>query len=142
MKTKSTVMFVIASMLVVALYACVFPDGDDKKYANASVNLGYVAKAVDGYVRYGNPPTDQSGEALLQEATKINPDLLPPLADYLVMAKREGQLSAVLLCTADGKRGLAEDAGCTASKLDGPYWQDSEFVACSFQLDLIRACGN
>lgn len=113
----------------------------DEDWADYAVSLGYVAVAVNGYVQFGQPPSDLTGEELIREATKDNPALLLPLKDHFLTARREGQLTSVLLCEKDRSRAIAEDAGCTAARLDARLWSESPPAACTFHLDLKSACG-
>ena len=113
---------------------------EDEEFADKAVSLGYVAVAVDGYIKFGNPPPNLTGPDLVKEATKQNPDLLKPLADDFVTARRDGSLSAVLLCDKGKTRAIAEDSGCTSARLDGPLWKQAPGAKCDFQLDLIAVC--
>jgi len=117
-------------------------NGSDEELADLAQQLGYVAVAVHGLVRFGNPPADLTGEQLVIEATKDNPALLNPLSGYFVAARREGRLSSVLMCDIKRHHAVAEDAGCTSSRLDAPLWQTSLDSPCSFTLDLWAICGS
>tara|TARA_R110002072_G_scaffold211424_1_gene368947 strand:- start:1915 stop:2349 length:435 start_codon:yes stop_codon:yes gene_type:complete len=138
--TKRGPLFVCA-VAVFFLASCASSFGsEDEKLADKAVSLGYVAGALEGLIKFGNPPETMAGADLLKEATKQNPDLLKPLTDYVVMARREGAHSSVLLCNKDKTRGLAEDSGCTSARLDGKFWTDTPNAPCAFQLNLAVIC--
>lgn len=113
---------------------------EDEEIADKAVSLGYVAVAVDGFVRYGSPAPDLTGPALVREATSQNPELLEPLAGYYLTARQENGLTSVLMCDDELTRAIAEDSGCTSARLDAPIWRNSPGTACEFQLVLDIVC--
>lgn len=131
----------VLAVAVFLVVSCASSYGsEDEEFADKAVSLGYVAVAVDGYIKFGNPPPALNGPELVKEATKQNPDLLKPLADYFVTARRDGHLSSVLLCNKEKTRAIAEDSGCTSARLDGPLWKEIPDANCNFQLDLMTVC--
>lgn len=138
--TQRTSIFATAiAVFFVASCASSF-GSEDEELSDKAVSLGYIAVAVDGYIRFGKPPKSLNGEALLTQATSQNPKLLAPLSDYFIQVRREGTHSSVLLCDKEKARGLAEDAGCTSSKLDAAYWKSAPNAPCEFQLILANTC--
>lgn len=129
---------IIATFLLVS-YITIY-GSEDEELADKAVSLGYIAVAVDGFIRYGNPPIGMSGKELIENATRQNPDLLKPLAEYFLTARRDGVYSSVLLCDKEKKHALAEDAGCTPSRLDGRLWNEAPDAVCTFHLDLTAIC--
>ncbi len=113
---------------------------EDEELSDRAAQLGFVAGAVDGLVKFGNPSPTLTGDELLMEATKDNPSLLAPFSNYYVTARRQGNFSSVLMCNASRQRGLAEDAGCTSVRLDEALWKESRSAPCSFTLDLAQVC--
>jgi hypothetical protein len=100
--------------------------------------LNKVAASLEAAVVFKGASTSLTEEQLLAFAVKDDPAQLEPLRDLQVRVRRNGPYSSVLVCTADGKRALLEDAGCTP-KLDAKLW-DKPPVACEFRLDLAEAC--
>jgi len=76
----------------------------------------------------------------LHQVTLQNPDQLKPLAGYYVTARQVDGVSIVLLCDRDKKRALAEDAGCTSSRLDGRWWTEMPDAGCGFHLNPATVC--
>jgi len=113
------------------------------------VSLRYIAQAVHGTVRYDRSADGLEDADLIKYATRDQASLLAPFAakksllpflsgskpTYSLQARRDGQLTSVLLC--QGETALYEDAGCT-----GPV--DRNVVGkgepCSFALDLAQTC--
>ena len=139
--SRKTMHSVVALAAIIVLSACATSRADDAElYADRAVNLGWVAGAVQGLVEFGNPGEDLKGAELVREATKDNPKLMEPLADFYVIGRRVGEFSSVLMCDAARTRALAEDAGCTSAKLDAPLWDIFPQVPCAFQLDVAAVC--
>ena len=131
------------AMLATALFlsACFTGRANDSElYADRAINLGWIAGALQGLVDFGNPADGLTGEALIIEATKDNPRLLDPLAEFYVIGRTVGDYSSVLMCDGERKRALAEDAGCTSTKLDARLWDKSPSIPCAFQLDIVAIC--
>lgn len=134
-----SVLAICASAFV--MVSCAWLIGsEDEELADRASNLQDVAIAVQGFVLFGDPAPDLTGEQLIQEGTSGNPALLTPFKDYFLTARREGQFSSVLLCDKDKHRAYAEDAGCTATRLDARLWEEAPAAACKFQLDLPAVC--
>lgn len=129
-----------SGMMLVA--ACSLANGDEEELADAAVNLGYIATAVDGYVRFGDDAGQLSSDELIRNATSENPALLSSLSAYVIRARRDGKYSSVLLCDLESRVAYAEDAGCTSGKLDANYFDGPEKSqkACEFRLNLAETC--
>lgn len=124
-----------------AVVACSQTVSDqDEEFSDKAAQLGRLAGAVDGLIKFGSPPDTLTGEQLLREAVKDNPALLAPFINYFVIARREGALSSVLLCSQSRKNAIAEDAGCTSARLDAAIWRVNPAASCSFTLNLIEIC--
>ena len=133
--------FIAAAIIVISCTSTRGANDSDEELADRAQQLGYVAVAVDAFVKFGNPPATLTGEQLILEATRDNPDLLRPLEGYFVTARHEGRLNSVLMCDVDKRRALAEDAGCTSSRIDALLWKTTPTAPCSFTLNLEATCG-
>lgn len=102
--------------------------------------LTKLARAVDVYVGENSMASAMRGEELVRAAADRDPSLLEPFSKFRVTARVEGRNSSVLVCTADGRRTLIEDAGCTA-RSDAQRWDDGSYP-CGFTLDLAAVCTN
>ena len=71
-KPRTTLLVVIA-MMFFAISCTSTRSANDEELADRAQQLGYVAVAVNGFVRFGNPPVDLTGEQLVREATKDIP---------------------------------------------------------------------
>lgn len=113
---------------------------DDDALLQAASALTKVAAAVDTFVADNPTGARVSSEELLHSATRHDPNLLRPLQRFALLARAEGRNSSVLVCTADQRRGLIEDAGCTA-RSDLQFWHSTPNAPCVFSLNLPRICG-
>ncbi|WP_417798020.1 hypothetical protein [Terasakiella pusilla] len=129
----------IAVVLLLGLSAFSCAPANDEDYADLAVHLGWVAGAVQGFVEFVEPEAGLSGGEILKQALVMNPDLMKGLQGYYVTSRIKGAYSSVLLCDADQMVLLAEDAGCSATRLDGRFW-DQAPLPCEFQLNLIEVC--
>jgi len=140
MRIRSLSLIILVTALVAV--SCTQTSGaNDEELADRAFQLGHVATALNGLIQYGNPSPDLTGDQLLQEATKDNPDLLKPFADYYLTARREGKFGSVLMCNKLKMKALAEDATCTAI-LDDRIWSEAPEAPCTFRLNLLDVCGN
>ncbi|MBS1159781.1 MAG: hypothetical protein H6R15_2200 [Proteobacteria bacterium] len=102
--------------------------------------LTRLAMAVDAAIR---DEPEQSAElenqALLQFAARADGELLSRFAGLQLRVRRGEGSAALLVCSADGRRALLEDTGCTAA-LDRPLWREAGVAACEFRLDLAALC--
>lgn len=88
-----------------------------------------------------SPPAKVAGmtsDKILEEATSHDATLLQPFSQFTVATLIEGKVAIVLVCTKDGKRGLLEDASCSAS-LDAHRWDDPSYP-CGFTINTATAC--
>lgn len=125
----------------IALSACAAaqPTPDvEKMYIQASA-LTKLTSAVQAYVRYDEPPAELSEAEILKNATKHDQTLLAPFSPYKLRVKVQARQASVLMCTAEGARGLLEDVGCTA-RLDKHVWQSLVAEPCEFSLNAEKIC--
>lgn len=94
-----------------------------------------LTMAVHGQALSSDPALD--GAALLSQ---VRPDLREPFKEYTLRAKRDGERSSVLLCSASNGEALFEDAGCSVG-FDEHHWKKPNKVPCEFTLDLATVCG-
>ncbi len=129
--------------VLVAAWACAGPARDlaltDEQLLIKASALTKVAAALESAVRFKGAPERLSEEELKDFATRHDPGLLEPFRSFTVRVRRQGPNSSVLLCTADGRTGLIEDAGCTA-RVDARLWEREPQVGCEFALDLEAVC--
>jgi hypothetical protein len=131
-------LFIIFCVLMISVVGCGKKKKiDDKAMYSLASSLTKLAKAVESTVRYKKPPEKISDSDLLKLACKRDPKLLEPFKKYTVKVHKENRHAIVLVCTPNGKRGLLEDAGCTA-KMDKHLWKSS--VACKFTLKIKNVC--
>jgi hypothetical protein len=113
-------------------------DVADRMY-QLGASLNAVAAAVESTVRYKNPPPDLTDAQLLELATQHEPQMLEPLAKYVLKIKREGGHAVVLVCARKSNVALLEDAGCTA-RTDRHAWRLNPAPPCEFALRPADAC--
>ncbi len=136
MMKKKLIIFFCA--LIISIAGCGGTDQIDEKEMNRlASSLTKLAKVVESTVRYKKPPEKISDSDLLKLACKRDPKLLEPFKKYTVKVHKENRHAIVLVCLPDGKRGLLEDAGCTA-KMDKHLWKST--VACKFTLKVKDVC--
>lgn len=129
---------VVASAVVVAFFKWQAGNGEDM--ADLAEALRPVSSAVDGYLNFSEVPVVADGKELLIKATEHNSKLLERFAGYVVLVRRDGLASSVLVCDADRKHALMEDSGCTGP-VDARLWEQPTLPVCDFQLDLQQVCG-
>jgi hypothetical protein len=140
MSMRHRLSFVLPAIVSIAASSCVTGQSSaDESLVGHAQQLQYIAVAVQGYVDFGNPEASLSGEELIAEATKENPELVEPLRDYYVTARRVGSFSSVMMCDIDKTKALVEDAGCTSSRIDALLGGSSN-RSCVFWLDLQALC--
>lgn len=124
---------------VLAAYV-VWWSGTDERMSDLAAALVPVSSAVDGYVNFSDPPADLNGQELLIQATEHNPKLLERFSGYVVVVRRDGDASSVLVCDENREHALIEDSGCTGEYTDARLWEQTPAPACEFQLDLQQVC--
>jgi hypothetical protein len=126
-------------VLTLAATACL-EDGRNSNEAMLikAAQLTKLSTAVESTVRYKNPPPDLGEQGLLRLATQHDPQLLANFTGYKVRVLAKDRHSVVLVCTEDGRRGLAEDAACTVA-LDRQLWQNAQ-QPCEFTMDPATVC--
>jgi len=129
---------VIAAVLSAACAAHAQIPSDEEMLINASA-LTKVAAAVESAVKFRDAPASLTEAELLSFATAHDPEMLEPFRGYSVRPRRVGMDTSVLLCTADNKIGLLEDAGCSAES-DAHLWKRSPSPSCDFHLNLTQVC--
>ncbi|AFR01503.1 hypothetical protein V6M93_02085 [Pectobacterium brasiliense] len=100
--------------------------------------LTKLSSSVEAETRYGNPDA-ATDNTLLVAATAHDPALLAPFKDYKMKAKSVEGHSLILVCSADGRQALLEDAGCTA-KMDKHHWQEKANPGCNYTIDMAQVC--
>lgn len=113
-------------------------DDTEAMYIKASA-LTKLSSAVEGTLRYENPPVSLSDEELLKLSTEDDPGLLEPFNGYTLKVNRDFNHAIVLVCSSDGMQGLLEDAACTG-KLDNHLWQQKR--PCEFTISSDAVCIN
>lgn len=103
-----------------------------------AAQLTKLSSAVESTVRYKNPPAGLDDQGLLKLATQHDPQLLANFEGLKVRVLAKERHSVVLVCTADGQRGLMEDAACTVA-LDQQLWKNAQ-TPCEFTVDTVTAC--
>jgi hypothetical protein len=125
-------------VLLAGLAGCPSQKLDEAALREKESALNKLAASLESAVRFQDAAPSLGESQLLALAIKDDPAQLEPFRLLQVRVRREGKLSSVLVCTADGARALWEDAGCTPP-LDLRLW-DKPAAACAFQLDLARTC--
>ncbi|WP_374650554.1 hypothetical protein [Dongia sp.] len=123
--------------------SCSIANGDSAEaLADAAVDLGYLAGALDGLVEFGQPTPGAEDMDLLKEAVGNNTRSLNALKDFTLKARYVGQFSSVLMCDKTSTRAIAEDAGCTPAELDEEFFSRGRVTppVCAFVLDPNTAC--
>ena len=115
------------------------PALDSEEMFTKAAALTKVSRAVQGLLREQEVPIDTDEKELLRLATRDDPGLLAPFAEYRLRVLRHSRNAIVLMCTGDASRGLLEDAGCTA-KLDRHLWRSPRQEPCAFTLKLDDIC--
>jgi len=133
----------LAWIAVVALTGCA-PLTTERFYSEqemmtSAVALTKVSAAVEANLRYGAPSESLTDAEFLTRSVAHDPMLLTPFAEYRIMATRQGNHAATLVCSQDGATALLEDAGCTAA-MDLQRWQEKPRGPCTFTVDLARLC--
>ncbi len=103
-------------------------------------HVARMSAFIDGQVRGGGAiKTDWPARRTLEYIREAKPDLMAPFLDYALTVAMRGKNSSVLICSADGKNALFEDAGCSA-RIDAPMWRAPRVQPCQFGLDLAVTC--
>lgn len=139
---KLILLFVVVVFASTSSCACFwatyFPS--DARMQALGDDLRRLSAAVQGKVVEDPAGTaGLSDQELLTRATAHDPALLKPFECYSVRTSREGNYISLLVCTANGKRGLLEDTNCTVP-LDKQLWHDSPGAPCRFTVPLDDAC--
>lgn len=131
--------FSILILVVLILGGCITePVGNEEMYRLGSA-LTKLSASVESTVRYKDVPEGITDNELLVIATRHDPLLLQPFAEYKLRVNREDRHAIVLVCTPDGGRALLEDAGCS-KELDAHHWQSQTSKTCEFTITAQRAC--
>ena len=126
--------------LLTFLAACAFaqPVDSEEMYTKAAA-LTKLSSAVQAFVRYESVADGMTEGEVLRLATKHDAGLLAPFSAYQLRVMRQDRHAIVLMCSADGTRGLLEDVGCTA-RLDKHLWQSPNSEPCEFTLKVSEIC--
>ncbi|MCF7966835.1 hypothetical protein V3O24_00135 [Methylobacter sp. Wu8] len=136
MKHDMSIILAVAMLLG----ACAVPIAtvpDAKEQVRLSARMVNLSSAVDSYFSdLAEAPID-SDIAILQNATRNDPQLLAQEFNaYVLKVQFQNPYAVLLLCSKDGKRAIMEDAGCSAS-LDR---QVTDAVPCEFTLHVRQNC--
>ncbi len=71
-----------------------------------AASLTKLSTKVESVVRYGNPPENASTDDLLKLAVQREPKLLDDFSGYEIRIMSSDKHALLLLCSADGKKGL------------------------------------
>lgn len=132
--------FVLAIPLVLA--GCTITDPsvqDEQAMQSLGAALTKLTSAVDVATAYEDLPPDIDEQQLLQRSTQHDPALLTPFDGYAVRVLNADGHVVLLVCADDRRRGLLEDAACTA-RLDRHAWREAG-AACEFSLEVAALCG-
>lgn len=135
--TRLTAGFLLSIFLLAGCASASQPINSESMLIKAS-ELSKLSKVLEGFVRYENYPDDISDQDLLMKATQHDPSLLKPFSGYVLKVNRMSKHASVLVCNAEGTRGLLEDAGCSY-ELDKHLWE-SENNACVFSVSIEDVC--
>lgn len=129
---------VLLSSAVCALASSTY---SESRLNDLASSLTKLSSAVDGAVRYLNPPPSMllENDQFLRLSTAGNPSVLVPFSNLKLRVKRLGSETAILVCRPDADVALLEDATCTA-RMDKHRWKDQPQSACEFTLDLTEVC--
>lgn len=125
----------LCAIALVTASACVQYNSDEKIQPLAAT-ASDLARAVIHFAK--DHPAEApllDDQELVRRATAFDPHLLDPYKGFVVRGTVDG---IILVCTADGRRGLFEDAECS-DKVDKPTWSDPN-APCRFTLNLEIAC--
>jgi hypothetical protein len=133
-------MFLAVLILSLSGSACC---GDVSKFKELGPSLLRLTSAVEGVAErpevYGFK-RGESGEKCIHFGVEDDPSLLTPFEGFLVKAKCETKHAIVLICDAEGKKALFEDAGCTTYvdwPVDNTVRPSRE---CDFSIQLEAVC--
>lgn len=82
-------------------------------------------------------PSGGSGEECIRLGVEDDPSLLTPFAGLVVKAKCENKHAILLVCDAEGRKVLMEDAGCT-KMVD--YRAEMPDRPCDFSAQVEETC--
>lgn len=99
--------------------------------------LTKLTAAVETTWRIDKPSATLSDQELLELSTKDDPELLEPFKGYILKVNKDFNHVILLVCNAEGTKGLLEDAGCTTA-LDNHLWQTND--SCAFTLKSNIVC--
>lgn len=134
--------FSMVGILLVSLTVsgCMFFRADESKSLRPLGSaLTKLSSEMESLIRYQNQPADATEDELLRLATKNDPGFLDTFHGYKIRVHFQDRHAILLLCTADGKRGLQEDLGCTPS-LDRNLWKEDAAMPCDFSLSVELGC--
>lgn len=126
------------SILLATVTSCATqPDANEmNRLASALTKL---TAAVDAAVRYDGIRPNTPSPSILSQSTTADPQLLKPFEGYSIQVVQQGENSLVLVCDAEKKTALLEDAGCTA-RMDLHRWNSPTRSSCQPTLNLMALC--
>jgi len=122
-------------LIAINTSACAEEFSDEKMQPLAATAFD-LARVVRLYA-VNNPDNiaNLDDQELVRKATAYDPSLMGPYEGFIVRGLPSG---VVLVCSADGKHGLIEDAACSPV-VDSMRWKIEEST-CEFQVNLDEAC--
>jgi hypothetical protein len=130
----------LALVLALSWFAACQAQPLDKAALQAKESaLNKLAAALESAVRYRNAPEWLTEDQLKAFAWREHPVQRDVFKYLQVRVRRQDKDSSMLVCTANGRYALWEDAGCS-EKPDLRHWSEPRRVACEFRLDLAKAC--
>jgi hypothetical protein len=131
----------ISATLILAGCAATLPSQPymEENMLPLAADLTKVSAAAEATLRYGAPLASDSDDEFLATSVAHDPGLLTPFTPYKIQVMRQAGHVAVLVCSADGRVALLEDAGCTAA-MDRHRWKNQPLTPCAFTVDLQQLC--
>ncbi len=111
-------------------------ENSELMYIKASP-LTKLTAAVETTWRIDKPSATLSDQELIELSTKDDPELLEPFKGYVLNVNKDFNHVILLVCNAEGTKGLFEDAGCTYA-MDKHLWQS--VLPCKFTLRSEALC--
>lgn len=133
-----------AALVILAVPSCASADNDSEAMYKQASALTKVTGAMAVEARRATAPQEDQSSLpgklgpLLQRGTAHDPGMLAALSDRTLRVRLDPPHAMVLVCDAEGRTALIEDASCTAAA-DRHHWRDDAGRACGFTLG-AEAC--
>ncbi|MDH5571771.1 MAG: hypothetical protein OEY89_08405 [Gammaproteobacteria bacterium] len=140
MKIVRTLALLSFSLFILVACSLFSSPYNEKNMLPLAAELLKASAAVESTVRYKKPDPALKDRKLLMFATQHDPELAIPFESYEIKIYQQNRHALVLVCSADGARGLLEDAGCT-KEMDRHRWQDTgSLTSCEPVINLAAIC--